>query len=135
MGLRLWLQSQRDLRTARFLLTPETYYASSNYAHQAAEKALKAGCWLLRNEEPPWKHDLVRCLDLLSVRTDDVPSSVRLAVEQLQPLFDATRYPSGNAEEPIPADLIDRDEAERGIRQSEEVVEWVRELLPRTFSY
>ena len=52
-------------------------------------------------------------------------------MEQLQPLFDVTRYPSGNAIEPIPADLIGQDDAEESLRHSMEVVEWVRTVLPQ----
>ena len=96
MAQRLWRQSERDIETARRLLQPDTYYAAANYAHQAGEKALKAACWHLRAEEPPWRHDLVRCVDLIAERVGAIPTSVQAAVEQLQPMFDESRYPSGN---------------------------------------
>lgn len=53
MGERLWRQATRDIRVARMLLHPENYYGAANFAHQAAEKALKAAHWHLRAEEPP----------------------------------------------------------------------------------
>src|SRR5438105_29691 len=65
MGQRFWQQAERDLETARRLIGPDTYYAAASFAHQAAEKALKAACWHLRAEEPPWRHDLGRTFDLV----------------------------------------------------------------------
>jgi HEPN domain-containing protein len=131
MAQRLWQQSERDIVTARRLLYPDTHYAAANYAHQAAEKALKAACWYLRGEEPPWRHDLVRCADLIAERMGAVPGNVQAAVEQLQPMFDESRYPSGNVSEPIPAELIDQRDADLAIKLAEEVMAWVRTLLQR----
>ena len=134
MGQRLLRQGERDLKTARKPLHPETYYAAASFAHQAAEKALKGAYWCLRGEELPWKHDLVRCTDLLSERIGAPPSGVQEAVERLQPVYDESRYPSGNVNEPIPADLIGREDAEAAVRLAEEVIAWVRVLLQQQFN-
>lgn len=87
MGQRLWQQAERDLAVARSLLYPGAYYAAANFAHQGAEKELKAACRHLRAEEPPWRHDLVRCADLVAESTGGLPPEVERAVAQLQPLF------------------------------------------------
>ena len=129
MGQWLWQQAERDLAVARRLLYPGAYYAVANFAHQGAEKALKAACWHLRAEEPPWRHDLVRCDDLVAECTGGLPPEIERAVGQLQPLFEASRYPSGNANEPIPADLIGEGDATASIRSAEGVMEWVQMLL------
>jgi len=87
MSQRLWRQAERDLAIAGRLLDPEGYYGAANFAHQAAEKALKAAFWYLRAEEPPWNHDIVRCAALVAERARGLPDTVEAAVEQMQPLF------------------------------------------------
>lgn len=56
----LWLQqAQADFATARQLLGDGIYYASVFFAHQSAEKALKA-LWIHQKAElAPWTHNLV----------------------------------------------------------------------------
>jgi DNA-binding FadR family transcriptional regulator len=44
MASRFWRQAEYDLAVARTLIKPGTAYVAANLAHQAAEKALKAGC-------------------------------------------------------------------------------------------
>lgn len=129
MGQRSWQQAERDLAVARSLLHPGAFYAAASFAHQGAQKALKAACWHLRAEEQPWRHDLVRCADLVAERAGGLPLEVERAVEQLQPLFEASRYPSGNANEPIPADLIGEIDARASIQSAAEVMAWVQILM------
>lgn len=130
MGQRLWQQAQRDIRVATQLLQPDSYYAAAYFAHQASEKALKAAHWHLRGEEPSWKHDLVLCADAVAEYTGEPPAVVvQAAVEQLQPIFDDSRYPSGNASDPIPADLIGEEDAVASVKSAEEVMAWVQRLL------
>ncbi|MBI2864941.1 MAG: HEPN domain-containing protein [Chloroflexi bacterium] len=129
MGQRLWQQAERDIDVARMLLQPGSYFGAANFAHQAAEKALKAACWHLRGEEPPWKHDLVKCANLVSERAGDYPPDVQVAVEQLQPMFMESRYPSGDENAPIPAELISEGAARAAVNMAEEVMAWVQRLL------
>lgn len=104
---------------------------AAGFAHQAAEKALKAAHWHLRAEEPPWRHDLLVCTALVGKYADGVPPNVLAAVAELQPVFDASRYPSGDVAEPIPADLITEPDAQRAVSLAEEVRAWVQTLLQR----
>lgn len=99
------------------------------FAHQAAEKVLKGAYWEIRREEPPWKHDLIRCLGGIEMSGVAIPSGIKVAVEKLQPMFEATRYPSGDMDEPIPADAVLDSDARLAIRLAEEVITWVRELV------
>lgn len=131
MGRRLWQQSDRDMAAARRLIYPDTYFAAANFAHQAAEKALKAAHWHLRAEEPPWKHDLLACAARVGEYAGGVPPEVRAAVARLQPVFEVSRYPSGDAGEPIPADLISESDARQALKLAEEVRAWVRTQLQR----
>jgi HEPN domain-containing protein len=129
MGRRFWQQSERDLEAARRLLQPGTYFAAASFAHQAAEKALKAAHWHLRAEEPPWRHDLDVTLRRLAERAVVVPSDVIAAIDGLRPIFEESRYPSGDVSDPIPADLITEGTARRSVELAEEVMTWVRDLL------
>lgn len=134
MAQRFWRQSAYDLEAAKRLVYPGTWYAAASFAHQAAEKALKAAIWHVRGEEPPWTHALVACAELVSERVGSLPPNVQLAVERPQPLFEAVRYPSGIADDPIPADLITEEDAAAAIRFGEEVCVWVEKLLQQPVS-
>lgn len=129
MGQRLWQQAERDIETSRFNLQPRTYYAAANFAHQAAEKSLKAAYWHLLGEEPAWNHDIVDIAERLTPQAEQIPSAVRAALSLLEPLFERTRYPSGRADEPIPADIVAEQDARTAVRSAEEVMAWVRTLL------
>ncbi len=131
MGRRMWEQARRDLEAARRLLSPGTYYVAENLAHQAAEKSLKAAHWHLLAEEPAWKHRLGSIADKLADEAGEFPAEVRSSVAQLMPLFEISRYPSGNLEEPIPADLIGEEDATAAITSAEVVMTWVQTLLQR----
>ncbi len=129
MGQRLWEQAERDLEFAYLVMRPRGYYLAANLAHQAAEKSLKAACWHLRGEEPPWKHGLEHFADLLTEDPEDVPGKVRAAIGLLNPVFEQTRYPSGDVDEPIPSDLVAEDVARVALESAEEVMAWTRALL------
>ena len=131
MGRRLQEHAERDLHSASMMLQPGGYYVAANLASQAAEKSLKAAHWHLRAEEPPWTHDLGDLAERVTESTEDIPAAVLAAVSQLGPMFDRSRYPSGNAEEPIPPDLITEEDARLAIYAAEDVVKWVRTLLLR----
>ncbi len=134
MGQRLWQQSESDIAAARRLLYPGTHFGAANLAHQAAEKALKAAHWHLRAEEPPWKHDLLACAARVGEYAGGVPPDVLAARARLQPVFEESRYPSGDVAEPIPADPItelDAQEVSRGNGLAEEVRAWAQTLLQR----
>lgn len=131
MGQRLWEQSERDLEVARLTLQPRGHYAAANFAHQATEKALKAAHWHLRGEEPPWNHRLPEIAERVAECTGPLPTAVDDALDRLEPLFEQTRYPSGDITEPIPAELVGEPEAAAAIQNAEKVIEWVRKLLQR----
>ncbi len=70
----------------------------------------------------------MRCAQLVAEKVGTLPDEVEAAVEQLQPMFAETRYPSGNANEPIPADLIAEGDARSAVEWAEEVMAWVQSL-------
>lgn len=129
MGQRMWQQAERDLESARLMLQPRSNYVAANLAQQAAEKALKAAHWHLLGKEPPWSHDLASLAEQFTAQVEQIPRGVHAAIALLDPLFERTRYPSGRAEEPIPADLVGEEDARTAIQSAEEVMAWVRTLL------
>ncbi|MDO8672620.1 MAG: HEPN domain-containing protein [Dehalococcoidia bacterium] len=129
MGQRFWQQAERDLESARLMLQPRCYYVAVYLAHQASEKALKAAHWHLRGEEPPWRHDLWQCAEGLVESSCELPQHIDEAIAYLEPMLVRSRYPSGEKAIPIPAELIDGEDAEMSISAAEEVMTWVQTLL------
>lgn len=129
MGERFLLQAERDIEFARILVVPRGYYLAANLAHQAAEKALKGGCWRVCGEEPPWKHSLRQLAELLVDDPSQIPDRVAAAIASLNPIFEQTRYPSANVGDPIPADLVDAAVAQDALGAADEVMRWVRQLF------
>lgn len=129
MAQRFWQQAERDVELAPLLVQPRGYYLAAYLAHQAAEKALKAACWHLRGEEPPWKHALRSTADLLVLSPDNIPDSIQTAISLLNPILERSRYPSGNVEDPIPADSVGEEEARVALQAAGEIMKWVKQLL------
>lgn len=133
MGQRYLRQAQSDLRSASRNVEPGSYYVAANLAHQSAEKALKAAHWHVRGEEAPCRHDIGVVAERVAERVGILPLSVDLAIERLDPLFERSRYPSGNLQEPIPSELIDDKVARAAIADAEEVMRWVTTLFQQSW--
>ncbi len=80
-------------------------------------------------EEPAWTHDIRGFAARIVERPEQVPAEVRAAVALLETIFGQARYPSGRADEPIPADLVGEDDARLAISSAEEVMAWVQRML------
>jgi HEPN domain-containing protein len=132
MGDRFFRQAEYDLENARALIGPGRSYLAANLAHQAAEKALKAAVWFVSGTEPPWKHPLRQLAELAVPDPSHIPAAVGAAIAVLNPIFEQTRYPSGDVTDPIPADLIDDTIAQDAIAAAEEVMAWVRQITGRS---
>jgi len=122
----LWLQQmQADLSTARQLLSDGIYYASVFFAHQSAEKALKA-LWIHQKAElAPWTHNLVSLVRELGGSETLMDDAAELAPEYI-----LTRYPT--PEVALPQELYSRRSAEIHLQAAQRIVEWVREEIDRT---
>ena len=132
MGDRVFLQAMYDLDNARALIGPHKSYLAANLAHQAAEKALKAAVWSAGGHEPPWKHSLRQLAELAVSEPSQIPAAVTGAIATLNPIYEKTRYPSGDVTDPIPADLINDTVAQDAIGAAEEIMSWVRGLTRQT---
>ena len=58
-----------------------------------------------------------------------MPEEVAAAIGKLDAELERTRYPSGNASEPIPADAVDKNDAEIALDCAEAVMAWAQSLL------
>jgi HEPN domain-containing protein len=125
----MWQQAERDLASARMMMQPGGYYVAANLAHQAVEKGLKAAHWFLLGEEPPWTHHIRDLPERIVVRVEDVPPEILAQVDALDPMFERSRYPSARAEEPIPADLVAREDAEIALQSAGDILAWVAKLV------
>ncbi len=129
MGERYLRQARADMAAGKAMVVHGTFFAAAHFSHEAAEKALKAACWHLRAEEPPWSHDLAALAELAGEKPELIPVAVQTATDLLDAMFERVRYPSGDMSVPIPADLIGEADGLAALAASEEVLTWVDQLL------
>lgn len=118
---RLLAQAREDLTTARVLLQGERHYAAAFFAHQVAEKALKA-LHIERLRTLPRTHDLLALAEALGA-PEEVVEGARL----LTPDYTVSRYP--DAAGTLPARLYGKAQAETRLRAAEEVLTWVERTI------
>jgi len=109
-----------DLDTARILYREKRYNAAAFYAHQAAEKALKALIYSIN--EAPWGHS-VRVLLERYIERQGLKSCDRLLsfARELDRHYIPSRYPNAH---PMgtPHEAYDEETAHRAIEAAEEIV-------------
>ena len=108
---------------------PRRYHNAVLFAEQAAEKGIKATYWHLLAEEPPWIHQFDRLATAVAAKSGGLPEEVEDALGQLATLSENCRYPSGDEEEPIPADLVSEADAKLAVEQAKRILAWVESLL------
>ena len=111
-----WLrQAELDLAAARELQAATRYESAAFFAHQAAEKAVKA---MHEAEGAEARgHSLVELLGPFS----DVPSGVADAARRLDRHYIGARYPNAHPAG-APGDLYTELDAEQALRDAEAVV-------------
>lgn len=119
-----WIrQAQADLESARLLAEGGKPYATSWFAQQSAEKALKALFLEQRRTEPPRTHDLV----YLGVEVH-APLVLRETLSALNRAFGTARYPEPTGGQ-APVDQVTSAEAAAHLDIAERVLEWVDQQL------
>ena len=116
-----WAQAKSDLATAVTLLDAGIYYASVFFAQQAAEKSLRAAS-ILRLQKNPRGHNVIQSANALHA-----PLEIMNAAAELNADFLTSR--TVEAAEGVPAQLYDRESAERHLDAGRVIVEWVRLLM------
>ncbi len=125
----LWLEmARRDLADAEDMLVEEKWYRAAFFAHQAAEKALKALYPELLKREPPRSHtigDLLRELKSAGIDFGEREREAQMA--SLSKYYTVTRYP--DAANGPPWESVDPKEAERAVRVAKEVMMLAQRIL------
>ena len=125
-GARWLRQAVQDLEDADFTREGKRFNLACFLGQQAAEKAVKAFLFHRRVEDV-WGHSLVDlCEDakLFDMMFDVIKSEAR----QLDKYFEITRYP-GYLPGGIPSEALDKDDADRSIELSTQVVNFVKERI------
>lgn len=116
-------QSREDLITAQVNLDGERFYACVFFAHQAAEKALKALHVVNERSLAPRGHNLV---DM--ARRLQAPESIMEDARELNPEYFTTRYP--DAAVGVPAEMYSRASAVVHLDAARRILRWVESRLP-----
>lgn len=115
-----WKQAERDLKSSKNSLNSKDYYVSALLSQQAVEKALK--CLYLKERK-----ELLRIHDVVKLaREVNAPLEIVKKCAEINPVYVEVRYPEGNE---LPADKINKDEAERILELAKEVLLWIKKQL------
>ena len=115
-----WKQAERDLKSAKNSFGSKDYYVSALLSQQAVEKALK---WLYLKE----KKELLRIHDVVKLaREVNAPLDIIQKCAEINPVYVEVRYPEGDE---LPADKINKTEAEGILEMAREVLIWIKKQL------
>ncbi len=122
-----WLQqAQQDIDDARYNRAGERYHLTCFLAQQAAEKALK-GYLYTRGEERAWGHS-VADLARQAAEYDACFEKLIGTGGGLDRHYIPTRYPNG-LPGGIPANAFDFDDANKALRQAQQIIDQVMQAL------
>jgi HEPN domain-containing protein len=116
-----WAQAKSDHATAVTLYDAGIYYAAVFFGQQAAEKSLRAAC-ILRLQKNPRGHNIIQSANALHA-----PLEVMNAAAELNSDFLTAR--TVEAAEGVPAQMYDRETAQRHMEAAQTVLDWVRQLM------
>jgi HEPN domain-containing protein len=116
-----WSQAKSDHATAITLRDAGIYYAAVFFAQQTAEKALRAAC-IVRLQKNPRGHNIIQSANALHA-----PIDVMNAAAELNSDFLTAR--TVEAAEGVPAQMYDRESADKHLDAATSVLEWVRQLM------
>lgn len=126
---RRWYQTARDdLDTAKVLLDNNKFSASCFHSQQAAEKALKAICFLFGMDT--WGHSIVKLTDVLRTHKQTATKvlSYRKEAMALDRYYIPTRYPDG-LPDITPMDAYNVDDAETALKYSGHFLDLAHEVI------
>jgi HEPN domain-containing protein len=123
-----WLrQAEADLQATELLLEGGRFDACAFYAHQVAEKALKAMLYALG--ERAWGHSLVALLEQIArVTGAALEPELLAAARTIDQHYVSARYPDAFQEQ-IPADHYTYELAEEGYQCAQLILEFARASL------
>jgi len=116
-----WAQAKSDEQTAATLLDAGIYYACVFFGQQAAEKSLRAAS-IVRLEQNPRGHNIIQSANALQA-----PLEIMNAAAELNADFLLSR--NVESAEGVPAQLYDRETAQRHLEAAHAILEWVRPMM------
>ena len=117
-----WLkQSEADLNSSKNCIKAGDYYLAVFACQQVVEKALKSLC-LLKFKEIPHGHSIIYFAQKVKL-----PKEMLSGIRDLNPEYLITRYPDMAAG--VPAELYDKEIAERHYKTAEKVLQWVKKQI------
>ena len=117
--------SDEDLKVAETMLKNDHRLYTGFMCHQVIEKILKAGYQKLKNETPPYTHNLTRLAELAGI---DVLFSdeQNMFLDSLNPLNIEARYP--DYKEQIAKSLTD-ERCRQIFEQTVKLQQWIKEEI------
>ncbi len=116
-------QSEADLKSAENSINSKDFYLAVFCCHQAVEKSLKGLC-LIKLKEIPQGHSIIYLAQKVKV-----PNELSSGIRDLNPEYLTTRYP--DIASAVPAELYDKDIAERHYKTAEQVITWVKKQIQK----
>ena len=121
-----WIKiSDEDLKVAETLLKNRHYMYAGFMCHQVIEKIFKAGYQKLKNDTPPFIHDLPRLAELADFY-DLFSIEQKLFLNTLNPLNIEARYP--DYKEQI-AKMLTGERCKQLFEQTKQLQQWIKEKI------
>ena len=119
-----WLsEAEWDLDTARILHREARYNAAAFYAHQAAEKAVKALLYSIN--EAPWGHSVRVLLERYFEKIGEWDEQLLSRARELDRHYIPSRYPNAHPAG-TPHEAYDEEAARRAIEAAEAILNYAR---------
>ena len=126
-ALRWFSEAEWDYETASILHREKRYNAAAFYAHQAAEKAVKALLYYVN--EAPWGHSVRVLLERYFRRVGVEPNQELLTyARELDRHYIPSRYPNAHPAG-TPHEAYDEETSRRALNASRNIIEFVRGVI------
>lgn len=123
-----WLEmAEYDYQTAIAMLNTKRYLYVGFMLHQTIEKTFKAYYVLLKSENPPFTHSLLK-LSQSGGFYDDIPEDMKDLIDILEPLNIEARYPSHK--EKLMSEL-DENRCTNILERTEVLYKWLTGKFPK----
>ncbi|MET1159564.1 MAG: HEPN domain-containing protein [Thermoprotei archaeon] len=123
-----WLgEAEWDYETALILHREKRYNASAFYAHQAAEKAVKALLYSIN--EAPWGHSIRVLLErYFKASGKDIDEKLLSYARELDRHYIPSRYPNAHPEG-TPHEAYDEETSRRALQAAKTILDFVKEII------
>ena len=121
-----WMEtSEYDMETAKVMLEGKRYLYVGFMCNQAIEKILKSYYALVKNETPPYTHNLRR-IATESNLYKELSEKQKSFIDNIIPLNIEARYPEYKQ---MLYEALNKDECKKIIKETEEFILWIKKKL------